>query len=152
MLIHRAYRAVHCLRRLWWWLRRPTNHGTMVAVWCGTSILLVRTSYRTGWTLPGGFADRRETLPQAAARELKEEVGLVVEPHFLRETKVIFHTTEHLRDHVHIFELELDARPRIAVDGGEVVDARFAELSDAVHLELFHPARRYIACRAATRA
>lgn len=147
MLIHHAYRAVHGLRRLWWWLRRPTNHGTMVAVWCGTRVLLVRTSYRPGWTLPGGFVERGESLAQAAARELAEEVGIVVDVEELRETEVIFHTTEHLKDHVHIFEARFAAIPPVTVDGREVVEAAFVEQQQAHERQLFLPVREYLSRR-----
>lgn len=145
MLIQRVYRAVHWLRRLWWWLRRPTNHGAMVAVWCGPKVLLVRTSYRPGWTLPGGFVDRGESLAQAAARELAEEVGIVVDAEDLRESEVIFHTTEHLKDHVHVFEVRVDATPPVTVDGREVVEAAFVEGQRADERQLFPPVREYLA-------
>lgn len=41
-------------------------------------ILLVRHTYRTPsfWELPGGIMQGRETIEEAARRELKEEVGL----------------------------------------------------------------------------
>jgi ADP-ribose pyrophosphatase YjhB (NUDIX family) len=39
-------------------------------------ILLVRPSYREGWSVPGGLVRRRETPRDAAQRELREEVGL----------------------------------------------------------------------------
>jgi ADP-ribose pyrophosphatase YjhB (NUDIX family) len=39
-------------------------------------VLVVRNTYRRGWTLPGGFARRGERPERAASRELREEVGL----------------------------------------------------------------------------
>ena len=38
-------------------------------------ILLVKHSYQDKWGLPGGWLNKRETLQQSAARELKEELG-----------------------------------------------------------------------------
>ena len=38
-------------------------------------ILLVKHSYQDKWGLPGGWLNKRETLEQSAARELKEELG-----------------------------------------------------------------------------
>lgn len=43
------------------------------------SALVVKTHYKTHWTFPGGFIDADETPKQAAAREVLEEVGLVVD-------------------------------------------------------------------------
>jgi 8-oxo-dGTP pyrophosphatase MutT (NUDIX family) len=42
-------------------------------------ILLVRQVYRPRWGIPGGLLDRREDAPDAARRELLEEVGLAIE-------------------------------------------------------------------------
>ena len=39
-------------------------------------MLLVRQSYRNGWSVPGGLVQRRESPRDAARRELREEVGL----------------------------------------------------------------------------
>ncbi len=43
------------------------------------AVLLVRHSYRQRWGFPGGLANRGEKVADAAVREAKEEVGLVVE-------------------------------------------------------------------------
>jgi len=46
---------------------------------CDGRILLVSQSYRGGWGLPGGLLARGEVPDEAAVREVREEVGLVVE-------------------------------------------------------------------------
>lgn len=42
-------------------------------------ILLVRHTYGSGWSTPGGFVNRREHPLEGAVREVREEVGLDVE-------------------------------------------------------------------------
>jgi len=42
-------------------------------------VLLVRLSYRRRWGFPGGLMKRRETIDEAARREVREEVGLDIE-------------------------------------------------------------------------
>jgi 8-oxo-dGTP pyrophosphatase MutT (NUDIX family) len=42
-------------------------------------VLLVETEYRRGWGYPGGLIDRNELPDAGARREVREEVGLVVE-------------------------------------------------------------------------
>ena len=70
-----AFRLGFPLARIWWRLTRPRHQGVVVAVYVGTALLLVRSSYRAGWHLPGGGV-RRETPEEAARRELAEEIGL----------------------------------------------------------------------------
>src|SRR5690348_8774781 len=53
-----AYRAAYLLARAWWFLRRPETRGSVVALWHDGRVLLVRTSYRRQYTLPGGFMKR----------------------------------------------------------------------------------------------
>jgi 8-oxo-dGTP diphosphatase len=42
------------------------------------AVLLIRQSYRERWGLPGGLLRRGEPAPEAAVREVREEIGLDV--------------------------------------------------------------------------
>ena len=69
------YRAAYLAARIWWFIRRPHTNGSLVALWCDGRLLLVRTSYRQLYSLPGGFMKHGETSLAAAERELQEELG-----------------------------------------------------------------------------
>jgi 8-oxo-dGTP pyrophosphatase MutT (NUDIX family) len=61
-------------------MTRGLTLGVRVAVFSETGqVLLVRHTYTPGWFLPGGGVDTRETLRQAAIRELREEAGVIAE-------------------------------------------------------------------------
>lgn len=68
--------------------RHALNASVFVVVMRGHEVLLLRRA-RTGWkdgqwSLPAGGHDGGETLAQAAARELREETGLLVHADDLR--------------------------------------------------------------------
>jgi 8-oxo-dGTP diphosphatase len=75
----------------------------MVAVYIGPALLLVRSSYRIGWHLPGGGVRRGEMPEAAARRELAEEIGLAASA--LLPAGVICGIWDGRRDRVHFFEL-----------------------------------------------
>jgi ADP-ribose pyrophosphatase YjhB (NUDIX family) len=139
-----AYVCAYRVMRLYWTVRHPTTQGSLVALWNGGELLLVRNSYLDYYSLPGGYLRKDETAREAARRELSEEVGVSVRPEELQ--LVLDETNEWVgkRDHVCIFAVELSARPAVAVDHREVVDAGWWLPDRALSLNLFPPVRRVI--------
>jgi 8-oxo-dGTP diphosphatase len=124
--LHRAtYRAGHRAARLWWRLRRPRTAGTSVAVWAGGRLLVVRTSYRRRLDLPGGGLRPGEPPRQGAARELGEEVGIVVHPTLLEEQAALAFTEDHRRIREILFVWRAETAPPLRVDRREIVWAGF---------------------------
>jgi 8-oxo-dGTP diphosphatase len=120
-----VYRLGYRVLRLWWFVRRPSHRGAMVAVWCQGHLLVVRQSYRPGLTLPGGSIGKGEVAVAAACRELEEELGLSAEPQALVHVRDAVLWFEHRRDHVSFFDLRLDEMPTLLPDNREIVEARF---------------------------
>jgi 8-oxo-dGTP pyrophosphatase MutT (NUDIX family) len=126
---------------------RPRAEGSIVAVWHAGRVLLVRNSYRRPLSMPAGNLRRGESPIAAAARELREEVGIAAAPDRLRWVREVVHHTDWKEDHSHVFELELDAAPRVAIDGREVVWAGFVTPDEALAHELSLPVRVYLESR-----
>ena len=85
---------------------------------------MLRLSYRRGLNLPGGGIRRGETAEDAALRELREEVGIVLAPADVRLAWRQQSIWDYRRDHVTIFEAVLPEAPELLPDGREVVEAR----------------------------
>jgi ADP-ribose pyrophosphatase YjhB (NUDIX family) len=123
------WRAAHRLAARLWdtrnFLLRPTITGAIVLVRVGGELLLIRPSYRPWYTVPGGRVARGEAPRLAAARELREEVGIAVAPDALRALGEFVVHHSYIEDHVHAFELRLDAAPEVRIDSREVVWAGF---------------------------
>ena len=122
-LVQLAYR----LRRLLLGALRLRTRGVKVMVFNRRGeLLLVRHAYvnRDLFLLPGGGVARSETPQAAAAREVREELGLAVTGLALVSTH--FSVGEGRRDSIHLFRAEAEADPK--PDGIEVVEARYFPL------------------------
>ena len=78
-----AYRLGYPIAKRWWRLH-GRHRGVSIAVWLGDTVLAVRHSYKPGLRLPGGGVAWREDHHRAAARELREEVGVSADPEQLK--------------------------------------------------------------------
>ncbi len=144
LLYRTGYRCAYQLMRVYWATLKPATHGALVALWHQGRVLLVKNSYVNYHSLPGGYVQSGETGQQAAARELFEETKLRIPESALKPALDEHHTWEHKREHIQIFELEVDSPPSIQVDNREVIQARFFEPAEALQLKLFPPLRRML--------
>ena len=88
-------------------------------------MLLLRQSYQPRLTFPGGGVAPGEAPAEAAARELVEELALVVAPDQLTLACVAHETWDGRRDTVSFFELRLPHEPKLHLDRREIVGSVF---------------------------
>lgn len=123
---------------------RPACRGVYIAVWHQGAVLLIKNSYRSFFTIPGGGMKGKESAAGAAARELFEEVGIRVEPAGLHLVGSFRTNYEFTRDTVSLFEVNMPERPEIVVDRREVVWAEFKNPSQALQRRLFPVVKQYL--------
>ncbi len=137
-----AFRLGFPLARLWWRVRRRPHQGALVAVHVGTTLLLVRSSYRREWNFPGGGIRRGDTPDATASRELAEEIGLDAGP--LLPAGIVCGVWDCRPDRVHLFELRLDRLPELRLDNREIVEARLFAADDLPGVALTGPVAAYL--------
>lgn len=148
-VIRHGYRAVYRMLRAWWYLRRPQTHGAAVALWHKGRVLLVRTSYRDCFSLPGGFVRRGEPARHAARRELREELGIDVPAEALHHA---WHGTlqfECRRDTTDIWEAATDSAPSVRITDREITWAGWMDPTAALGRRLLPQVADYLAQRCA---
>jgi 8-oxo-dGTP pyrophosphatase MutT (NUDIX family) len=116
-----AMRCAYVALRAYWFLARPNVVGVKCIVLSGDDVLLVRHTYgRRNWDLPGGTVKRREVPLDAARREMNEELGRRIED--WEHLGVLFTTSDHHRDNVHLFQADLGDR-RLDINLMELAEA-----------------------------
>lgn len=117
-------RVADTLRRLVWRLFGPRTIGVRgLVVDEEGRVLLVRHTYgKPTWHLPGGGVKRRESLVQALARELREEVGVTITGP-VRLLGTYSNMTEGKSDHISVFVVDRWEREAAGEDGDAEIDA-----------------------------
>ena len=122
--VDRAYRLAYRLAYpiAWCWWRLHGRHRCVtIAVWLGDTVLAVRHSYKSGLRLPSGGIEKREDHHEAAVRELREEVGVIIDPAQLRLVALV-RSPPFL---THLYEARVETKPELVIDGREIIEARF---------------------------
>jgi ADP-ribose pyrophosphatase YjhB (NUDIX family) len=123
-----AIRCAYVGLRVYWFIARPKVVGVKCVVAHDDQVLLVRHTYgRRHWDLPGGTVRRRELPIEAARREMREELGRRIED--WEDLGVLYVTTNHHRDNLHMFEAQLDD-PQLDIDLTELAEASWFRRDD----------------------
>ena len=131
---------------LWEIPRIPASAGALIFDNTGR-LLILKPSYKAGWTIPGGQIEELGESPwQGCRRETFEECGLEIERG--RLACVDFLRPRPSRPGGVRFLFDCGAFPdkklaRITIDGGEIDEHRIVELADAAAL-LSGPVRRRV--------
>jgi 8-oxo-dGTP diphosphatase len=127
--------------------RVPASSGALLFDERGR-LLVLKPSYKRGWTIPGGqLEDDGETPWEACRRETREECGIEIERG--RLVCVDFRPPKPpgraggLRFLFHCGELSAEQVKRIALQAGEILEYRFVDLDEAARL-LSGPVRRRV--------
>lgn len=97
-------------------------------------LLIVKPTYKEGWSIPGGGVDVGESPKTAAIREIKEEIGLDLKDIILicvNYTSVQGIKPETLQFVFYGGTLETDEINKIILDKNENSEFRFVEISEA---------------------
>lgn len=123
-----AYRGAYWVLGIWWFVRRPSTQGVKILVLRGDEALFVRHTYgrRQDWELPGGGMHRAETPRDAAAREVREELGLTMDG--LTPLGIV-ESRDFANAELHGFTAQYDGQP-LRLDLGELAESRWAAVSD----------------------
>jgi len=115
--------------------------GAQVVVKCGEYVLLVKSSYRSEYTLPGGYLRRSESFVDGACRELREETGIVIQQSQLRPMLMDSRKWAGNESSNMLYECNLNYAPKVSIDNREIVYAGFVKVSDALSYKLDDIAR-----------
>jgi len=125
-------------RVIWWctlpvlWLILNNTERTRLVLKDGQGqVLLVRTwlSADGKWGLPGGGMHRDEDETQGVLREVKEEVGIVLQPEDVRNLGTRNVKTKGLHFRTHLFMATVVDDPSLRLQWYEIADAQWIKLS-----------------------
>ena len=146
-IVDRLFQAAYWLAfraaLLLWFVRRPAQNGYLAVIRHRGRALLIRNSYHSLWSAPGGSGKPGESPAEAASRETQEEIGVSLPPASLMLALDVEHVFRFRRDRVRIFACEMAVLPHVAIDHREVVEAAWFTPAEALELPLIPHLRDY---------
>lgn len=114
------------------------THGSQVVVWYKGRVLLVKSSYRNYFSLPGGYIKRKETSAEAAQRELKEESGISLPiSKFLLHSELTSKSNNTIcKDTLYEAYIEDNSDFTLNIDGMEIIEATFFNMKEIKKIKL----------------
>lgn len=128
----RALNLAYAMQKWLWKLFQPRTRGVKVMLFNPAGhVLLIRNSYGRSdlFVLPGGGARPWETTEKAARREVREELGCMVD--LVDHVSTHFSSAEGKRDTIHLFAAW--TRDDFTPDYVEVDEARYFALDALPH-------------------
>lgn len=113
----------------------------LCAVYSDNRILFVRRGqepYRGKWAFPGGFVESNESLEAAAARELREETGLILETSAFYPFGML--SVPHINQVHAFFAANVSGNMALSPNSPEIDDAAWFEQGRISKSELWEPA------------
>ena len=108
------------------WVRKATGSAAVITDDRGRVLLLKRAYPPGDWVLPGGNAEADESPVGTVRREVREELGIELEPE--RLTGVYYQADHPAGEFIHfVFRGALDADAGIRIDPSEVAEHGFFE-------------------------
>lgn len=95
-------------------------------------VLILETTYKEHWEVPGGLVDEEESPLDAAVREVKEELGIDVDRALLRLTTIDFQHIQGVKPdniQIHFWGGVIDPSA-IILDSDELKSFKFIDSSD----------------------
>lgn len=115
----------------WYFYFRANNRRSRVLVVAGDEFLLLRDWIGRGrWGLPGGGADKDESMAASAVRELYEEARIETAESALRYLGKRRNKHAGLKYNAEYFVLELVQKPVVKPLWHEISDARWVTVQD----------------------
>ena len=102
--------------------------------------LLVKANYKSHWTFPGGAVDAGETPKEAAIREVKEEIGIDLDPDKLTFGWVVSRISRVAMTYQFIFRYPLDESmlAKVQLQAEEIEDWRVVSKEDILSKNLHY--------------
>ena len=130
--------------------RIPASAGALIFD-AGGRLLILKPTYKAGWTIPGGQLEADGETPwEACRRETLEESGLVVDSGRLACVDFLRPRPDRPGGMRFLFDcgvLDAERLRRVEVQVDEIAEFRFAPAPEALKL-LSGPLRRRVACGA----